>query len=233
MVCDANNSCDQPLDATHVYYKFAPGAKQDTGQLTVNFFFNGLANHPCGNLTAANAASSSAMQGVLTNFRAIYAKAGLTIATVNYHDLNRSDLYTVNGEDEATLNKLFETSSTETNRAVNVFLVRSLTPQGLLGVAGGIPGPPLHGTAHSGIVATWEGQCYGVMGNVIPHEVGHYLGLFHNIEADAKGNDDPTHQDALPDTNTSHDNLMYWNEEGGDEVSAGQGWVMRGNFLVE
>ena len=234
LLCDDTmTNCDNPPSPTHIYYKLAPGAKQDTGTLTVNFIFNGLAGHACGSLTAATAPSSSAMKKVLANFSMIYAKAGITIGTVNYYDLSRSDLYDINGNDEATLNKLFETSSFLSNRAVNVFLVRSMSPMGLLGVAGGIPGPPIHGTAHSGIVANWDGQCYGVMGNVVPHEVGHYLGLFHNIEADAKGNDDPTHQDAIDDTNTSHNNLMYWNEEGGDEVSAGQGWVMRGSFLVE
>ena len=70
-----------------------------------------------------------------------------------------------------------------------------------------------------------------VLGNVIAHESGHFLGLFHNEEQDASAN--PSHVDPIADTSGSTSNLMCWNDQGVEELSPGQGFVMRNNSPVE
>lgn len=79
---------------------------------------------------------------------------------------------------------------------LNVFLIRGFggdLPPGLLGVASGVPGAAgVHGTRDSGIVfgvEDWLGvdDVGGVSGNtylgdVMAHEIGHFLGLFHTSE---------------------------------------------------
>lgn len=92
--------------------------------------------------------------------------------------------------------------------ALNIMMVSSIpytTPnQTILGVAGGINGPPVHGTLGSGLafssfnqLATFNSECVGGevctlakqqasfvdMGSTISHEMGHYLGLNHPSES--------------------------------------------------
>jgi hypothetical protein len=110
-------------------------------------------------------------------------------------------------------------------KALNVFLTTTIggSTSTILGVSGGIPGPPLNGTGMSGLVfasmgklATYNGLCDGVapcpvalqsgsfvdMGATISHEMGHFLGLYHLSEgnriAPAPATE-PLH-DSLPDT---------------------------------
>ena len=215
--------------STKVYYKLAPGGVVSTGTLNLNFYIANMQGHPCGSVDAASAPAD--LKSSVDIIRTIYAKAGITIGKVSYQNFNNATYQSLNGDDPAALAGLFQNSAGQTTRGINIFLLRSLTPQGLLGVAGGIPGPPLAGTAHSGVVVTMEARCYRVLGNVIAHEAGHFLGLFHNEEQDASQN--PSHVDPLPDTSSSTNNLMYWNEQGGEELSVGQGFVMRNNSLVE
>ncbi|MEZ4464092.1 MAG: zinc-dependent metalloprotease family protein [bacterium] len=81
---------------------------------------------------------------------------------------------------------------------VGLFLVgRLAAPFGtdVAGVAGGLPGPPiLAGTTRSGVAVSMDiGLSPRATGQVIAHELGHYLGLLHTVEPG--GLPDP-----LPDT---------------------------------
>ncbi len=72
--------------------------------------------------------------------------------------------------------------------ALNVFLTRGFSWDGIIGISGGLPGAAgLHGTRSSGVVMTTEyadglaaGSAFTSI--VLAHEMGHYLGLFHTTE---------------------------------------------------
>lgn len=101
-------------------------------------------------------------------------------------------------------------------KAVNVFLISSLTGGGnmtILGLSAGLVGSPLNGTESSGLVfatfdklATFNPSCSSScpiasqepafidMGSTVSHEIGHFLGLNHLSEATG------TQHDSLPTT---------------------------------
>ncbi|MFN7131515.1 MAG: hypothetical protein ACK4N5_05490 [Myxococcales bacterium] len=212
------------VPTVRVFYKLAPNGLVTRGTLNFNVYLANLSGHPCGSIHAGNAATE--LKSSFDVIRRIYAKANITIGTITYRDLPGNTFNSINTSDDAAMGNLFANSAGATNNAVNLFIVRSISPQGVLGVAGGIPGPPVHGTANSGVVASLANRCNGVLGHVLAHEVGHYLGLFHNLERDNR-------QDPIADSNTSAQNLMYWNEQGGEELSNGQSFVLLRNAIVE
>ncbi len=94
-------------------------------------------------------------------------------------------------EEDPEVQELFAYSAGAARPAVNVFLIRSSST--FLGIAGGVPGAELvHGTRSSGIAIAFEdlqsyvemGAPSGILGTVIGHEVGHFLGFAHTTEAD-------------------------------------------------
>lgn len=122
------------------------------------------------------------------------------------------------------LSELFRTGSQlvpsqRDHRALNLFMVSTISGvrEGftVLGVAGGIGGPMISGTAASGLafssfnrlasynpLCSGEGDCsmdrqqseFVELGVTISHEIGHFLGLNHPSESDGR------RHDALPDT---------------------------------
>jgi hypothetical protein len=125
--------------------------------------------------------------------------------------------------------------------------------QGLWALSGGIPVPPVNGTPRSGVVVSaallvrdpiWGGQ-------IVAHEVGHALGLFHTSEASSAGGgvhdqlDDtagcPAEADADRDGTLDavecrrHDaaNLMFWaTVRGATQLTPGQAAQARRSALV-
>jgi hypothetical protein len=99
---------------------------------------------------------------------------------------------------------------------LNVFLVERMEAEGsvgdVLGLAGGVPGPPLAvGTARAGVAVSLQlgaGQP-DLLGRAMAHEICHYLGLFHSSEA-ASSSGSQVH-DNIPDTaQNDPENLMFW-----------------------
>jgi len=115
-----------------------------------------------------------------------------------------------------------------------------------IGIAGGINGPPgIQGTVSSGVVASWDNSSgrTDLLGQVLAHECGHYLGLWHVREraapCTALGQMDCSifgGVDNITDTPTgatATQYLMYWTTDGtNNRVSAGQGLMMRLNPMV-
>jgi hypothetical protein len=138
--------------------------------------------------------------------------------------------------------------------AMDIFVVEELGVggEGLFALSGSIPVPPV-ATPHSGVLVSaaliahdplWAGQ-------VIAHEVGHALGLYHTTERSSAGG---AIHDLLDDTpacpaaaDVDHDgtldarecdgqdggNLMFWaTARGATQLTAGQAAMARRSALV-
>ncbi len=230
------------------HIKRAPSARITAGTLDLNIFCAATG------LTTANAATSTRLSQALDTFWSIYATKGISRGAVHYYDVAGTAFRNIDSTDGPTseLSQLFATSAGRTENAINLFLVDSFSGSRdgftLLGVAGGIPGPPgVHGTIHSGVVVAFPAAAAGTptdVGQTMAHELGHYLGLFHNSEsvrACAPGTGPSATVscapfgggDVLADTSPSDtSNLMYWAAMGGTGLSAGQGYVMLRSAIV-
>lgn len=238
--------------------KTAQGEPQ-AGELNVNFFFANIG------LDASSAKADGDFQAAVTELRALYAQRDIVLGDVNYCNLGGGDadryavIDTVEGAN-SELNQMFALSGKASElgcsdeQALNFFLVQEIVGGRagyiILGVSGGIPGPPgLHGTTHSGVAVTMSGfrRNPKQLAQTMAHEGGHYLGLFHTTEAEGNA------FDPLPDTpqctadrdrdgvvsyaecqGEGADNLMFW--AAGDnarKVSNDQGFVVLRNPAVK
>ncbi len=173
------------------------------------------------------------------NLRSIWATAGLTLGDIRFHDVaaaaagRLSIIDTLDGR-ESELAELMRLGAGTTGDAISIFLVRSIAADGdggiILGIAGGIPGPPgVHGTMHSGVAVTYDSSVIGSgtrgarnLAQIIAHETGHYLGLYHVRERlpPCPAGTGPTDGrpcapfgggDVLADTSPRDgENLMWW-----------------------
>jgi hypothetical protein len=207
-------------------------------------------------LDASRAQTDSAFQQGVQVMRTLYGKLGIDLGNVVYEDLTGSDVSglrtidTVDGPNNE-LGKLFSRSRSA-GQSINFFFVQEILGGDagfiILGIAGGIPGPPaIMGTPHSGVAITMMGfrEDPNVFGQTMAHEGGHYLGLFHTTEAGGNAHDplpDTTQCPASSDGNfdgyltaeecsgKGADNFMFWLAgPSANKVSAEQGRVLRRN----
>ncbi len=198
----------------------------DARALDLHFYFLDLADHPCGArfdtplLAAASAQQSDAFQTrYLGRLRSLIEAAGLELGDVTYTDItSRPEL---DGLARQDLGRLVRLGSTSTG--INVFLVRSIAPEGIQALASGAPGPPdLGGTPASGIAVSMDVLCYReweTLSRVTAHAIARQMGLFHNREPEG-------YFDPIPDSDLSTDNLMFFGEFAGSTLSAGQKKVL-------
>lgn len=172
-----------------------------SGTLDLNLHFVGLEE-----LDATTAPDSAEFQAIMDGVASTYSGAGITLGERQYFDINDDALSVLktnaNGSDEL-LTLLEKHTADRDNRAVNLFFVADIedpsSSASLLGVAGGVPGPPgLHGLKRSGVavnmasyltaIETGEGMADAQAKTelIISHELGHYLGLFHTTEANGE-----------------------------------------------
>lgn len=203
------------------------------GVIDFNFYFTGARGW-----TAAKAQRDRDFLSMLKKAEDILAQSGIRIGQRTFHDIDSRFDYieSVFGEDSELLD-LFEQGAATAEHGVNIFFVEEFrTGFGgiLLGIAGGIPGPGVMGTLRSGVAVMAdlpEGEAMGTLGRTLVHEVGHFLGLFHNSEYQMF-EDMPQIHDPLPDT-PQNDPTYLMNAWGhGERMSEWQGRVMRLNRWV-
>lgn len=227
-----------PIDGdvlVSVYAKVVPAAPTG-GVLDLNLHFTGAKGW-----TAATAPDDPEFQGLLDAVRTIYGQTGVGIrlGELTYRDIDPSFHFieTVQGAD-SDLMELFAESDGAPPNAVNLFFVDEISAAQLggngvvLGVAGGIPGPPLQaGTWRSGVAVSVK-EVAGAPGVdiTVAHETGHFLGLFHTSEQDF-GFGAQVH-DPLPDTPENDTAFLMYYRATGDTLSDWQGRVMRSNPFV-
>ena len=193
--------------------------------LELNFYFLDMHDHKC--LPGFDQSDSENTPiGFETTYldalSEIFAGAGITIEKAHSESLvgdkGRSDL---SGLREADLPVLLSLSGPRPG--INIFFVRSISPAGVQVLSGGNPGPPgLAGTGASGIAVAIDTLCYRdwtEIARATAHAIGLYMGLFRNREPD--GTADP-----IADSDTSPDNLMYFGDRGGTQLSEGQKQVL-------
>ena len=155
----------------------------------------------------------------IAELRTIFAHGGIALGNLTYDDiLGRPDL------DELDIDHAGQLLSLGTGTTgVDVFFVRALSPVGLQAF-GPSPGPSgIAGTPQSGIVIGLDTLCYRswtTLARLTAHEIARYMGLSHNVVLDADGRvwlDKIDDGDAMP-----VDNLMFYSEKGGTDISPGQ-----------
>lgn len=246
-VLDANSArvCGYLLQET------APGTTID-----LNVYLVGVAG-----MSAANAADNADMRAVLARFESTYARADVALGEVRFFDPPpdvTDEFQVIRGQDEigALLEHTVLPGPTPDDAlSLNVVFTREFAfanGQGTLGVSMGLPGPAaLHGSRTSGVVFTGEfigrrirdgggeqvdGNVY--TGNVLAHEVGHYLGLFHTSEVGGRGfdplGDTPECRANFPNGCPDLDNLMFpLARASASELSGLQRSVVRNNPLTK
>lgn len=180
-------------------------------------------------------------------------------------DMARFDRVVVDpelGSHTAAVGELLRLSAVAPGEGLVVFLVGGVAVAGgpaIAAIAGGIPVPPVRGTPLSGVLAS--GSILAIdpvrAGQIIAHELGHALGLFHPTEGHPDGRfpGGARIHDQLDDTaecgdaldrapadgllsaeecaGHGADNLMFWAAGGGAlELTPGQGEILRRSPLV-
>jgi len=199
--------------------------------LDLRFHFLDLSDHMCqsafGNskLDAATAQAAPFFQDeFISELRAIFAHGGIALGSLDYSDItDRPDLDALDTDDAAKLLSLSTGSA-----GVDVFFVRTLSPVGLQAF-GPNPGPAgISGTRQSGIAIGLDTLCFRSwkqLARLTAHELARYMGLSHNVEigTDAQG---VNWRDMIDDSDTSENNLMFFSELGGTDISPGQRDIM-------
>lgn len=204
-----------------VYRKAVPAA----GSLDLHLYFTGA-----GGITAESAPTDMLIQGAVTRLREIYAQANVELGAISYHSADArfqtiTDITGTGGD----LEELF-TQSAGQGRGLHFFFVDrfmgGFPGATVAGIAGGLPGAPDSvGTVGAGVavaVTTAMGDS-GVLGHVMAHEGGHWLGLFHTSEVTQTTDQHPE----TPAGQAGNTYLMYPAVGGGTTISPSQGLVMR------
>lgn len=179
----------------------------------------------------------------------ILAEARIEVEIVSLHDEDAIDsILTLDpslGCSGGDLDTLFQTGDQSSPGALHLYFVerfRCVSPTGIdvgafiSGLAGGIPASTSSpGTSRGGVAVavdsegTPDGFATATLAELLAHEIGHALGLFHVMETTAPP--DPEVFDIISDTvddeGALQSNLMFPRINGRTRLSDGQSQVMR------
>lgn len=230
-----------------VRVKRAPGGVAANGwTLRVRVIIGGIAG-----LNATNARTNTRLQNAFARMASIYQTVGVTVFVDGYADMNAADAARFASIDSPQeLRELYTRSAGVTPDSLVVFLVRGISStaglENAIGIAGAIDGPPgINGTVASGVVASWDntGGRNDLLGQVLAHECGHYLGLWH-VRERLNACTTATQMDCsiwggvdnltdTPTTAAASQYLMFWTTDGSNNrLTANQGLMMRVNPMV-
>lgn len=173
-----------------------------------------------GGLDRTTAPKSPELQQALATASALLGVAGIELGPIRYHDVDPTLRFVTSRQGPKSDLAQLLASGADFEPGLNLFLVDQIWLGGggipgldlMLGLAGGIPGDPFgHDHRRAGVAIAWGlgTDQEGLLGTVIAHELGHYLGLFHTTEA--PGSDGALLPDNLPDTAApAPQNLMHW-----------------------
>lgn len=209
----------------------------DEGTLDLNLFFTGA-----NDWDAETAPDDPEVQGIIADIDDTYDQVGIDIGEVAYHDVDDGYQYIQDGfSGSGDLAQMYAHSAEAELEGPSVFFVEELMGGfGVLGIAGGIPGPMIiDGTPSSGVaigVSDAGGPGAPGVANVTAHELGHYLGLYHTSEHNGGwgggGGDSMPSHDPLPDTEEDDTSYLMHASGDGNTMSEWQGRVMRNNPWV-
>lgn len=215
----------------------------------VNFYFVGVPG-----LNADNAEDSDSFQAMLAEFDNVWRQGGIRLGDVQYYDVTGdvSDQYAVIREQNAVFDLVQLSRQPGTTRgdllSTNVFFIQGFAGEmgGVLGVSAGIPGAAgVHGSPGTGLVFSADNLRGAggatLVGQVLAHEFGHFIGLFHTTESQGGGTDqlDDTPVCDIRNTNLQNcpdaSNLMFPTALFRNflEVSDGQILIARANPLTK
>ncbi len=225
---------------------------QDSGNPTtidLNIYTVGLSG-----IDADNAASHPDIQDMMDHVENIFAQSYIELGEIRYKSVSpqaEQDHAIIRGYDDVQALAAESDppgSTTSALLSANIFITQQFSlssGRGVLGISLGIPGAAgMHGSSLSGVAMTGEylGESTGgnqLSANILAHELGHFLGLYHTSEQDGD-NFDP-----LDDTDECHDmsnptacddwgNLMFPGADvGNDELTLDQSYVIGVNPLTQ
>ncbi len=200
------------------------------GKLGLHFYFTGASG-----ITSTSAPNNPLIQGAVAKLRAVYGTADIELADPDYRDVDPAfqtirDLQGTGGD----LEQLF--TNAQGGGGLHYFFVDrfegGIPGATVAGIAGGLPGAPFHlGSPGAGVaVAISAGMGDPeIIGHVMAHEGGHWLGLFHTSEITGTEDQHPE----TPGGMAGNTHLMYPAVGGGTTISPSQATVMRHHAEVE
>jgi hypothetical protein len=164
-----------------------PGAKSDTYAVGFNFHLVGM--------NGSQADAQYRVDAMLAAIRPLYKKVKFEVDSVNiyFHNGPNADRLTHidpnldnNGDGWPDgMEELLTWSAQTPDKNIDIFFFRSIGDEGILGIAGGIPGPTAKGTPYSGVLLNAFGDFFTMSQAELTLQattIVHEGGLYHTTE---------------------------------------------------